>query len=230
LRQAGDYQAAINAFSGLHSEHADFVRVPEALYQIGEIQDVYLGDYDGALLTYLLLERDYPQAFQVAQARNQVAVLYKYRLGDCGEAVSVYQKVQEQQGADWDALQYEVSDCYFRMNNFSQARIEFDILLKKAPESALAAESQYRIAVTYALEGLLPEAAGAYRAVMERWSKSPYAIEARFGLATVLEEQEELLEAQKILEGLKGVYPNPDVLERKAKQVQERIDKKQKAI
>ena len=88
-----------------------------------------------------------------------------------------------------------MADCYFRLNNFEQARIEFESLLKNYPDSALIAEVQYRIAMTYALEGKLPEAAAAYRLVMERWPDSPYALEASFGLATVLEEQEKLLEA-----------------------------------
>jgi TolA-binding protein len=84
--------------------------------------------------------------------------------------------------------------------------------------------------MTYALEGKLPEAAGAYRVVIERWSESSYAVEASFGLATVLEEQEELVEALKILEELKGVYPKEDILTRKTEQVRERIEKKKKAI
>jgi hypothetical protein len=59
---------------------------------------------------------------------------------------------------------------------------------------------------------------------------SPYALEASFGLATVLEEQEKLLEALKILEDLAGLYPKQDILERKTEQVRERIQKKKKAI
>jgi TolA-binding protein len=86
------------------------------------------------------------------------------------------------------------------------------------------------MAVTYALEGKLAEAAGAYRLVIERWVDSPYALEASFGLATVLEEQEKLLEALKILEDLAGLYPKQDILERKTEQVRERIQKKKKAI
>ena len=80
------------------------------------------------------------------------------------------------------------------------------------------------------LEGKLPEAAGAYRVVIERWSESYYAVESSFGLATVLEEQEELVEALKILEDLKGIYPKEDILTRKTEQVRERIEKKKKAI
>jgi TolA-binding protein len=230
LRQAGKYIEAVEIFEQLHDEYPDFVRVPQSLFQVGEIQDLYLGRYSDALLTYLLLERDYPEAVEVVPARKQVAVLYKYRLNDCDQAIAVYQKVLDQPGPENDQLQYEVADCYFRLNNFDQARIEFDSLHKNYPQSLLIAEVQYRVAMTYALEGKLPEAAGAYRLVMERWAESPYALEASFSLATVLEEQEELLEALKILESLAGTYPNQAILERKTAQVRERIKKKKKAI
>ncbi len=230
LREAGNYAAAAAAFLTLHDKHPAYAQAPQALYQAAEIQNLYLGRYSDALLTYLLLERDYPEAAEVAPARKQVAILYKYRLNDCSQAISAYQKVLDQPGSDNDQLQYEVADCYFRLNNFEQARIEFESLLKNTSESALTAEVQYRIAMTYALEGQLPEAAGAYRLVMEQWQDSPYALEAGFGLATVLEEQEKLVEALKILEGLAGIYPKQDILERKTAQVRERIEKKKKAI
>ena len=230
LRQAGKYVDAVELFEKLHDEYPDFERVPQSLFQAAEIQDLYLGRYSDALLTYLVLERDFPEAAEVVPARKQVAVLYKYRLNDCGQAIAVYQKLLDQPDPGNDQLQYEVADCYFRLNNFDQARIEFDSLFKNYPQSILIAEVQYRIAMTYALEGKLPEAAGAYRLVVERWAESSYALEASFGLATVLEEQEELLEALKILESLAGIYPKQAILERKTAQVRERIEKKKKAI
>ena len=230
FRQETRYSEAVELFKELQAEQPSFVRIPQALFQVAEIQDLYLGRYSDALLTYLMLERDYPDAPEVFAARKQVAVLYKYRLNDCGQAIAVYQKVLDDADSNSDQLQYEVADCYFRLNNFAQARIEFESLLKIDPQSDLFAEVQYRIAMTYALEGKLPEAAGAYRVVIERWSESSYAVEASFGLATVLEEQEELVEALKILEELKGVYPKEDILTRKTEQVRERIEKKKKAI
>jgi len=230
LRQQARYGEAVELFEKLHDEQPSFSRIPQALFQIAEMQDLYLGRYSDALLTYLKLERDYPHAPEVSEARTQVAVLYKYRLNDCSQAIAVYQKVLDEADRGNDQLQYEVADCYFRLNNFAQARIEFETLLKNYPQSDFFAEVQYRIAMTYALEGQLPEAAGAYRVVIERWSESPYAVEASFGLATVLEEQEELVEALKILEDLEGIYPKQDVLARKTEQVRERIEKKKKAI
>lgn len=230
LRQAGKYAEAVELFERLHEKHTDFFRAPQALFQKAEILDLYLGRYSDSLLTYLLLERDYPETEEVVLARHQIAVLYKYRLNDCGQAIAIYQKILDQQGQENDQLQYEVADCYFRLNNFEQARIEFDSLRKNYPDSPLTAEVQYRVAMTYALEGKLPEAEGAYRLVIEQWPESSYALEAGFGLATVLEEQERLLEALKILEELAGSYPKKEILERKTEQVRERIDKKKKAI
>jgi TolA-binding protein len=230
LRQAGRYEAAVELFGALQEDYPDFARAPQALFQAAEIEDLYLEQTSDAVLTYLMVERDYADAPEVDAARRQVAALYKYRLDDCGQAIAVYQKLLEQPGRGNDRLQYEVADCYFRLNNFEQARIEFDSLLKNYPKSELSAEVEYRIAVTYALDGKLPEAAGAYRLVIENWGDSAYAVEARFGLATVLEEQEELVEALNLLEGLEGVYPKQDILERKIQQVRERIDKKKKAI
>jgi len=230
FRQSGRYAEAVELFSDLHEGHPSFSRVPEALYEKAEILDLYLFRHSDALLTYLLLERDYPDAPQVEPARRQVATLFKYRLNDCGQAISAYQKVLDLPGTDNDQLQYEVADCYFRLNNFEQARIEFETLLNNYPSSDLTAEIRYRIAMTYALDGKLPDAAAAYRQVIQDWPESPYAIEASFGLATVLEEQEELLEALKILEELDGIYPKQDILKRKTEQVRERIDKKKKAI
>jgi hypothetical protein len=55
-------------------------------------------------------------------------------------------------------------------------------------------------------------------------------MEARFGLATVLEERDELKAALQILEELKGVYPNAEALAKKTDQVKERINKKKRAV
>jgi TolA-binding protein len=67
----------------------------------------------------------------------------------------------------------------------------------------------------------------AFREVSARWPQSPYAVEAQFGLATVLEERERLREALALLEGLTGTYPNREALAQRIAQLQGRIDKMQ---
>lgn len=226
----GKYTAAESAFRRIYEHHPDFRRAPEALFQAGQVLNLYLKRYPDALLSLLLVEKDYPESPQAEQAQRQVAEIYKYRLREFAEAVVAYQKLLDDGAADGDRIQYEIADAYFRLGNFEQARIEFESLLKNWPASPLVAEVRYRIATAYALDGDLEAAEKAYRGMLKAEPDSSFASEARFALAGVLEEQGKLLDALKILEALKGVYANPEVLRQKTEQVEERIRKKRKAI
>lgn len=226
LRDAGDYAAAAALLQELQAEHPQSTRAPEALLQAAKVLNFSLNRFADALVVYLSLERDYPDAPQTEEARRQIADLYKFRLNDQPRAIIAYQQLIDDAVDGADKLQYEVADSYFRENNFEQARIEFESLMRSYPESALLPEVQYRIAVTLALEGDAAGAQAAYREVSARWPHSPYASEARFGLATVLEERERLQEALTILETLRGVYPNQEVLAQRIANLEGRLGKK----
>jgi len=84
--------------------------------------------------------------------------------------------------------------------------------------------------MTLVLEKKYPEAAKALKRVTELWPGHRYAIEARLHLAGVLEEQEYLQQALGVLKELRGIYPQPEILSQRTRQVEERIRKKKKAI
>lgn len=230
LQEQGIYEEADRIFEKLYQNHPDFYLAERALFQTGEIRNLYLKKYHEALLAYLMVEKDYPESPLAKKALQQVADIYKNRLRDYPRAIVAYQKLLDNGVDDGDQVQYEVADSYFRLNNFEQARIEFESLLKNYPDSSRNAEAQYRVAVATSLEGDLKRAAEAYTMVGEKWPDSSYAVEARFGLAGVLEEREELKAALEVLQGLRGVYPSAEVLEKRINQVEERISKKKKAI
>jgi TolA-binding protein len=230
LLNQGKYERAATIFRRLYERHPGFNLAPQALFQSGEIENLYLKKHQEALLAYLLVEKDYPHTELACKAQGRVAEIYKYRLMDFGRAIVAYQKLLDSGCAEGDQVQNQVADTYFRLNNFEQARIEFESLVKSYPQSPLVPEAEYRIAVAYSLDGKLGEAESAFRRMIGEHPESPFAVEARFGLATVLEDQDKLVEALKILEGLKGVYPNAEVLGKKTDQVRERINKKKKAV
>lgn len=230
LQEAGAYAEAARVFEKIHRRHPHFRRAAEALYQVGEIRQLNLQEYPEALLAYLLVEKDFPTSPLAKLALRQVAELYKNQLRDYSRAILVYQKLLDQKNEQGDAIQYQVADCYFQLNNFEQARIEFESLLKNYPTSALAAETQYRVAVSTALEGKKKSALAAFERVEKDWPDSPYAIEARFGRAGVLEDRDDLAAALRVLEKLRGVYPNAEVLKKRIAQVKDRIRKKQQGL
>ena len=230
LVEQGDYPAAVALFQGIYQRHPTFHLAPQALFQAGEVLNLFEQRYPEALLAYLMVEKDYPETAVAHKARRQVAEIYKYRLRDYAKAVVAYQRLLDGGVTDGDRIQYELADSYFRLNNFEQARIEFESLLKNWPKSALVPEVRYRIATVYVLEGNLQAAETAFRGVIHDWPDNPFALEARLGLAGALEEGERLLDALQVLEQLRGVYPNKEILEKRISQVQERIRKKKKAI
>jgi len=227
LRDAGQHAAAAELLGELQADHPTSARAPEALLQASELLHINLGQYQEALVGYLTVERDYAATPQAVRARRQVAELYKYRLGDQLQAIAAYQRLIDTGAEERDRLQYEIADCYFRLNNFEQARIEFENLLHNYPESPLLPEVQFRVAVVKVLEGDLDGALAAYREVTARWPQSPYAVEAQFGLAGVLEERDRLREALAVLEELQGSYPNPDALAKRIANLKGRINKQQ---
>jgi len=224
LRDAGQYAAAAELLGELQADHPTCARAPAALLQAAELLHINLGRYQEALVGYLTVERDYASSEEAARARRQAAELYKYRLGDQLQAIAAYQKLIDAGAEGSDRFQYEVADSYFRLNNFEQACIEFESLLKDYPGSTLLSEVQFRVAMVKVLEGDLDGAMAAYRVVTERWPQSPYAVEAQFGLAGVLEERERLREALAILDALKGRYPNPEALAQRIEHLKGRID------
>lgn len=230
LVERGHYEDAVDIFRTIYDRHPNFHLAPQALYQSADVLNLFLGRHQEAVLAFLLVEKDFPGHDLTQKAHRQVADIYKYRLRDYEQAIIAYQKLLDHSAPEGDRLQYEVADAYFRLENFEQARIEFEALARSYPGSPLLPEVAYRVAVTFSLEGKSEEAETAFRRVMAAWPDSPYALEAKFGLATALEEREELERALKMLEELTGKYRNPEVLAKKTEQVRERIRKKKRAI
>ncbi|MBE0500480.1 MAG: tetratricopeptide repeat protein [Desulfuromonadales bacterium] len=226
----GEYNGAIELYRRIYEKHPNFELAAKALYRSGEVQNLFINQYHDALLSFLRLEKDYPDSPYVLSALEQEADIYKNRLRDYGRAAALYQKLVDREREPADRFLYELADCYFRVNNFEQARIEFENLLKAWPKSGYVTEVRYRIGVAYSLEGDLLAAEEVFRQVIKDLPEDQFATEARFSLAAVLEEQERLMESLKILVELDNIYPNPEALERKKSQVEERIKNKKRAI
>jgi TolA-binding protein len=224
------FAEAAKAFHALARSHPDHERADEALFLVGELQHLYLKNDREALLAYLLLDKNYPDSPLAQRAQRRAGDIYMDRMEDLARAVVIYQKLIDQGVAEADQLQYRIAEAYFRLNNFEQARIEWEHLLKLHPESSLAPEAGYRIAVSQALQQDFSEAQLSFEKVFTTWPDHPYALEARFGLATLLEEQEYLKDALDILTQLRDSYPKPEVLELRIEQVRDRMEKKQQAI
>lgn len=224
------YPAAIEAFESLQKDHPRRDGAARALFLAAEARHLFQHQVAEALFAYLLLARDYPDSPEALKAQLRAAEIYKSQLREYNLALPLLQKVADASPPNPDQVQYEIADTYFRLNNFEQARIEFESLASEYPQSVLLPEVHYRIGMMLVFEKNLPAAARALEKVERLWPGHRFSIEAKFHLAGVLEEQDYLQQSLTILKQLKGHYPQPDILAQRTHQVEERIRKKKRAI
>lgn len=224
----GSYEQAVNMLTELHQDYPEHSLGRQALYKAAEVRSLYQQQFAEAILGFLAVEASYPNSEIGLQAQRQVADIYKNKVRDYPRAVMVYKQLLARGVADSDRMQHEIADAYFRMNDFKQALLEYDTLRRSYPDSPLQAEVLYRMGITLSLEGKGREAEVMFREVISLWPQSPFALESKFSLATVLEERDELAAAMKVLEELKEIYPNTELLNRRLTQLRERLVNKKR--
>lgn len=224
----GSYDQAVTALTELHQDHPGHPLGREALYKAAEVRSLYQQQFAEAILGFLAVEETYPNSEIGLQAQRQVAEIYKTRLRDYPRAVAFYKQLLARGVTDSDRMQYEIADAFFRMNDFQQGLLEYQALRDNYPDSPLQAEVRYRMGITLSLQGKPKEAEAVFREVISQWPQSPFTLESKFSLATVLEERDELMAAMTVLEELKGSYPNTELLNRRLEQLRERLVNKKR--
>ncbi len=201
----------------------------EALLKIGKIWQHDYQNGQQALLNYLQLEHDYPDSPLVLPAREEAAQIIKYTLCDYSRAVEFYQRLLDLNKGTPDKYYYEIADCYFRLGNYPQARIELETLLETYPHSLLIADALYRKGGLLLLEGRTEDARKDWRRLIEAYPDSSHRIQAEFDLAKLLEEEQHLIEALQSYRQLEGSLRSL-LLQQKIEHLERRIAAKKEAI
>ncbi len=84
--------------------------------------------------------------------------------------------------------------------------------------------------MSYSLDGRPKKAEQVFRTILKEKPDDPFAVEAKFALATVLEEQGRLRESLRVLNELVGTYPATEALQKKIEKIEKRIKKKKRAV
>ena len=225
----GQISAAEKSYRQVYQQYPQAQEAAEALLRIGKLWQYDHQDEQMALLSYLQLDHDYPESPLVLPAREEAAQIVKYTLRDYSRAIEFYQRLLDLNTGTPDQYYYEIADCYFRLENYPQARIELETLLENYPHSALTADALYRKGGILLLEGRKEGAQQDWRRLIEQHPDSGYRIQAEFDLAKLLEEDEHLKEALKRYQELEGLSQS-SLLQEKIEHLQRRIAEKKEAI
>ena len=229
LESRGAIQDAQQLYQRLYRDYPNSVQAPGALLQTGRIWQLDRHHDEQALLSYLQLEHDYPKSPLAQTAREEAAQLVKYSMRDYSRAIEYYQRLLDTAGDKTDQYLYEIADCYFRLDNYPQARIELETLIEKNPHSSLLPDVLYRKGGLLLLENRPKAAREDWQRLIKEFPQSVYTPQAKFNLAKLLEEEGKLKEALEQYQQLKN-YPRPALLEEKIEHLKQRIKMKKKAI
>ncbi|SHJ50074.1 Tetratricopeptide repeat-containing protein [Malonomonas rubra DSM 5091] len=229
LESRGKIDAAQEKFRSIFTSYPQSDLAPVALLRSGKIWHYDKRQEQRALLEYLQLEHDYSGHSEVREAQLSAAKIIKHSLRDYSRAIGFYQRLLDQSTVDRDQLYYEIADCYFRLDNYSQARIELETLLEEYPQTSLLADVLYRKGSLLLLENKLEAARQDWQQLIEQFPENKQSIQARFNLAQLLEEGERLQEALKMYQELQD-FPRPALLQEKIEHLKKRIAAKKKAI
>ncbi len=229
LESQGKIAAAEDIYREIYTKYPQTAEATESLLKIARIEQYDRQDDQLALLSYLQLEHDYPTSPLVLTAREAAAQIIKYTLRDYSRAIEYYHRLLELDGGSSDHYYYEIADCYFRLKNYPQARIEFETLLEKYPDSPLAADASYRRGGLFLLEGRGKEARDAWQQLIDIHPDSRFRFLAELDLAKQLEEEGLFEEALSRYQQL-AAEKKTALLSKKIRHLQQRIAKKKGAL
>lgn len=224
----GDLDGAQQLYQQLYQNYPQAELAAQAMLQNAKIWHYDRAQDQQALLSYLQLEHDYPEHELVSVAREAVAHIIKYSQRDYSRAIAAYQRLLDLEDGHQDQYLYEIADCYFRLDNYPQARIELENLLELQPQSPLLAEVLYRKGGLLLLENQPQAARADWLRLVADYPDSSYALQARFNLAKLLEEEDRLADALELYLQLKD-FPRPVLLQEKITHLQQRMAAKKKA-
>jgi len=223
-RLAGDgyFESAIGEYYRVIESHPESKYTPMSYYKIGLTYHRFLGNREKAIDIYSTLFFLHPDSPASDLAREDRAKIFssqeKHR-----RAIEDYDILLQSSTPEKMAeYQYLIALEYISINDFMQARIEFNEILAREVDKSLLPEIYYNIATTYYLEGSLDDAIETFDKVITDYPRTKLTIEARLSKGIALGEAGYLDEAINELMLLAPVYHNPEALAKRIELLEER--------
>jgi len=220
-----DYLAAAHDYDRLVESYPTSALVPEAYYWKGVTSLLYLDDPKGAVDAFEKAIASDPPSPEVdfgLKARRYLAETYERYLNRPSVAIAVYEAIIEvtPDPGEAEEARYKIGGLYEAQGDFAQARVEWDILVKKYPESAWAPAALYRKGGTYFVMGNCKKALKTYTWVYTSYPESEVGPFAKYRAANCLEMGKQKEAAYALYKELKdGAYPDQADIARKIDQL-----------
>jgi TolA-binding protein len=233
------YAAAVTEFEKVLNKDPHGKLGIQALYRAAMTEALFLSAYNGALRKF----RQYVELGQdpsmIWEARLQIGELLFAKTEQYDQAILHYQTLLKDSHnpevkAQTPEFLFRIGKAHFFLWHFDEAIAVFHDIQKRFPKSPWAEKALYeaaqatftRVEQRAQSDSRRPdahtEAIAAFNAFIKHYPKSEWVPLAKFGIASCLEEQDQLDAAYEVYEEIKATYPSPNVIEVKLAKIGER--------
>lgn len=219
----GSYLEAVDGYNRVINDFPRSSYAAKSQYRIAFIFNRHLKDRARAMEAYTSVRLMYPGSPEARLARAEMAEFYSLD-GDHRKAIEEYQGLLD--GSTEEKIRYQraIAREYMKMNDFRQARIEFEELASYGDlPPGLLPGILFQIANTYYIGAQSDEAVERFDELIARYPGHKITLDARLGKGNALAEAGRLSEALAVLRGLEGEYPNKKALRTRIEWLEKRL-------
>lgn len=233
------YSAAVVEFEKVVQRDPKGTLGLQALYRAAATQALFLSLYSDALRNYNAFIARSTDAASVWDAKLEVGDILFSKTEQYDQAIPHYQGLLRDypKAVEAPEFQFRIAKSHYYLRQFEDAIFHFQKLMKLYPSSPLAERALYEVGLTLftgaeqrgpddLVKTPYEDARKAFERFAARYPQSRWVPEARFGIASCLQELDRLDEATQIYEEIKDRYPSPAVIDVKLARIRERKEQR----
>lgn len=240
-----NYSAAVSEFERVVQKEPKGQLGVQALYRVASTQALFLNKPTEAIQNFRLFIERAPQHKLVWEAQKQIGEILFAKLERYDQSILHYQTLikTKPDAEEVPEFMFQIAKAHFFLWHFDEALTEFATIIKKFPKTQWAERASYERGVVYfSRAGQTPAGSDdvssegsndackkgivVFQEFIKKYPKSRLVPEAKFGIASCLEELDQLDAAYAEFESIKTSYPSPKVIAIKLFRIQERKHQK----
>jgi TolA-binding protein len=234
----GNYAASVNEFEKVHTRDPRGKLGLQALFRAATTQAFFLNQPEEAIKKFRLYAEVSDDQETAWEAQLQVGEILFMKLEQYEQAIQQYEALLKTKPQDKDAPQFlfRIGKSQFFLRKFKDAVDTWKQLTEKYPTSPFAEQASYEMGVALYTRGeqssdshgaansnqSYQEAIRTFESFIKKYPTSKLIPQAKFGIASCLEELDDLDGAYHAYEALKSTYPSPNVITVKLVRIRER--------
>lgn len=233
----GKYAAAVSEFEKVTVKDPLGKLGTLAQYRAAMTQAYFLSQYGDALRKLKRFSEFSTDPIAKWEAHKQIGEILFSRVEQYDQVISHYRAMIASKPNDPDVPEflYRIGKSYFFLRQFSESIETFQDLAKRYPHSQWGEKGAYEIGICHYTQGgrsvgaskdygndSFQEAIDSFERFIQLYPKSEWSVQAKFHIASSLEEMDQLDAAYRAYESLKTLYPSPKVLQIRMIRIKER--------